>query len=162
MGWRAMQAEDLGAVAALAAAIHPAHPEDPDVFAERLCLYPQGCIVLIDAGAVVGYALAHPWLRAAPPALNTRLVTLPTRADCLYLHDIAVLRASRGRGAARAALALLAGLARGEGLPLLALIAIPGTRDFWRRQGFAVVPRPALAAKLASYGPGARFMERAA
>jgi GNAT superfamily N-acetyltransferase len=162
MAWRTMRQEDLAQACAIADEVHPAHPEDPEVFAERLALYPQGCIALDAGGRVMGYALAHPWLRAAPPALNARLATLPARADCLYVHDIAILPAARRRGAARAALQELDALAGREGLPLLALVAIPGTRAFWRGQGFAVVDRPALAAKLASYGTGARFMERAA
>ena len=162
MAWRSMRQEDLAQACAIADDVHPAHLEDAEVFAERLALYPQGCLVLDAGGRVSGYALAHPWLRAAPPALNTRLATLPARADCLYVHDIAILPAARRRGAARAALQELDALAEREGLPLLALVAIPGTRAFWRGQGFAVVDRPALAAKLASYGTGARFMERAA
>ena len=162
MAWRSMRQEDLAQACAIADEVHPAHPEDAEVFAERLALYPQGCLVLEAGGHVAGYALAHPWLRAAPPALNARLATLPARADCLYVHDIAIQPASRRRGAARAALQELDALAGREGLPLLALVAIPGTRAFWRGQGFAVVDRPALAAKLASYGTGARFMERAA
>lgn len=162
MGWRPMRHEDLAQACAIADEVHSAHPEDAEVFAERLALYPRGCLVLEAGGQVAGYALAHPWLRAAPPALNTRLATLPARADCLYVHDIAILATARRRGAARAAMDALAGLAELEGLPLMALVAIPGTRAFWRGQGFAVVDRPALAAKLASYGTGARFMERAA
>ena len=162
MAWRSMRQEDLARVCAIADEVHPAHPEDAEVFAERLALYPEGCLVLEAGGHVAGYALAHPWMRAAPPALDTRLVTLPARADCLHVHDIAILPGARGRGAARAVLQELAVLAMREGLPILALVAIPGTRAFWRGQGFAVVDRPALAAKLASYGTGARFMERPA
>jgi len=162
MAWRAMRQEDLAQACAIADEVHAAYPEDPEVFAERLALYPGGCLVLESGGRVAGYALAHPWMRAAPPALNARLATLPARADCLHVHDIAILPSARRCGAARAALQELAALAAREALPILALVAIPGTRAFWRGQGFAVVERPALAAKLASYGTGARFMERPA
>ncbi|MBM3479819.1 MAG: GNAT family N-acetyltransferase [Alphaproteobacteria bacterium] len=124
MAWRAMRQEDLAQACAIADEVHAAHPEDPEVFAERLALYPGGCLVLESGGRVAGYALAHPWMRAA-------------------LQELAALAAR-------------------EALPILALVAIPGTRAFWHGQGFAVVERPALAAKLASYGTGARFMERPA
>lgn len=162
MAWRPMRQEDLAQACAIADEVHRAHPEDAEVFADRLALFPQGCLVLEAGGRVAGYTLAHPGLRAAPPALNARLAILPARADCLHVHDIAILPGARGRGAARAAMEMLSALAAREGLPLLALVAIPGTRAFWRGQGFVVVDRPALAAKLASYGAGSRFMERAA
>ncbi|MFM8988189.1 MAG: GNAT family N-acetyltransferase [Alphaproteobacteria bacterium] len=162
MAWRAMRQEDLAQACAIADEVHAAYPEDPEVYAERLARYPGGCLVLESGGRVAGYALAHPWMRAAPPALNARLATLPARADCLHVHDIAILPRARRRGAAREALAALAALAAREDLPLLALVAIQGTRAFWQGQGFAVVDRPALAAKLAGYGTGARCMERPA
>jgi GNAT superfamily N-acetyltransferase len=151
---------DLAAVAALARLVHAAHPERDAVFAERLALFAPGCLVLAGAGRVQGYAIAHPWRRAAPPALDTLLGALPRRPDCLYLHDIALGPAARGAGAAAAALELLAALARDARLARIALVAIPGTEGFWRRQGFAPVARPDLAAKLASYGAGACAMER--
>jgi GNAT superfamily N-acetyltransferase len=158
--WRAMKPADLPAVAALAAAIHVAHPEEDAVFAERLALFPAGCLVLESPGGVAGYVLAHPWRRLAPPALNTRLGALPADADCLYLHDVALAPSARGRGAAAAALARLDALARTSHLPCIALIAVGGTMAFWTRQGFVAVDAPSLAAKLRSYDAGARLMQR--
>lgn len=158
--WRAMTPPDLPAVAALAAAIHVAHPEDDAVFAERLALFPAGCLVLEEAGEIAGYVLAHPWRRLAPPPLDTLLGALPADADCLYLHDVALAPAARGRGAAAAVLERLATLARESHLPGIALVAVCGTPPFWIRQGFVAVDAPSLAAKLASYGAGARLMER--
>lgn len=160
--WRAMTSADLPAVTALAAVIHVDHPEDDAVFAERLALFPAGCLVLGDAGVVAGYVLAHPWRRLAPPALNTRLGALPADPDCLYLHDIALAPAARGRGAAAGALARLVALARESRLRCIALVAIAGTAPFWTRQGFVPVDEPSLAAKLAGYGAGARLMQRPA
>jgi GNAT superfamily N-acetyltransferase len=158
--WRAMGQADLAAVATLARAVHAAYPERDAVFAERLALFARGCLVLERAGRVQGYAIAHPWRRAAPPALDTLLGALPRRPDCLYLHDVALRPAARGAGASRVALARLAAVARRDGLARIALVALPGTEGFWRRHGFAPVARPRLAAKLASYGAGACAMER--
>lgn len=158
--WRAMTPSDLPAVARLADAIHVDHPEDAGVLAERLALFPAGCLVLEPSGIVAGYVLAHPWRLLSPPALNTRLGTLPAEADCLYLHDIALAPAARGHGAAAAALELIVARARASHLPRIALIAIAGTGPFWTRQGFIPVDAPSLAAKLASYDAGARLMQR--
>jgi GNAT superfamily N-acetyltransferase len=153
-----MTVADLPQVRAIAEQVHPNHPEDPAIFAERLTLYPAGCLVLPDGSGLAGYALAHPWLPGQPPALNSLLHRLPAMPGTFYLHDLALLPAARGGGVGRAALALLAAQARREGLPGLSLVAVGNSAGFWQRHGFRPVPDPALAAKLASYGPGARFM----
>lgn len=155
-----MSAADLPAVLAVAAVVHPGYPEDEAVFAERLRLYPDGCIVLEQEGCPIGYVVAHPWHRAAPPALNSLLGELPSQASCFYIHDLALLPQARGSGAGGMVVDRLAGIAARAGLPRLALVAIDGSSGFWRRQGFRAVHEPALAEKLASYDDAARYMER--
>ncbi len=159
--WRAMTAGDLGAVATIAREVHAAHPERDDVFAERLALFAPGCLVLSRAEAALGYAIAHPWLRRDPPALDTLLGALPARPDCLYLHDVALRPVARGAGWGAVLVKRLVQLARREGLARLALVALSGTASFWRAQGFVPASPPAPAAKLAGYGGGALAMQRA-
>lgn len=125
-----MTASDLPEVSRIAGLVHPDFPEDDAVFAERLALFPAGCLVL-PAG---GYLLAHPWTRGCPPALNSRLGALPARPDTLYLHDIALLPAARGRGAGEAALRRVEALARPFGE--VSLVAVGGSAGFWGRMGF--------------------------
>lgn len=156
-----MTATDLPAVLAVAAVVHPDYPEDETVFAERLRLFPQGCLVLEGADGPIGYVIAHPWQRAAPPALNSLLRELPSQASCFYIHDLALLPQARGSGAGGVVAARLAEIAADAGLSCLALVAIEGSSGFWRRQGFRAVHEPALAEKLASYDDAARYMERA-
>jgi len=158
--WRPMQPADLAAVNVLAAVIHPDYPEDEGVFAERLRLYPQGCRVLERDGRVAAYAVSHPWLDRAPPALNALLGELPARPSTYYLHDIALLPELRGSGASVQVVVSLIGQARSEQLPSLSLIAVNGSAGFWQRQGFEAVVSNALAEKLRSYGEDARFMMR--
>ncbi|MEJ1976896.1 MAG: hypothetical protein WDN49_13095 [Acetobacteraceae bacterium] len=55
----------------------PLYPEEPAVLAERLQLYPAGCLVLQVGQGIAGYAVSHPWLFGRPPALNARLEGLP-------------------------------------------------------------------------------------
>ena len=76
--WRAMEAADLAAVERVAAHVHPDYPEDEAVFAERLSLCPEGCLVLArPLGDPCGYVVAHPWRLGQPPALNSLLGALP-------------------------------------------------------------------------------------
>jgi GNAT superfamily N-acetyltransferase len=159
MRWCPMAVACLPAVLALADAVHPDHPEDREVFTERLALHPAGCLVLEADGEVCGYALAHPWSIAAPPALNTRLGRLPARPDTLHLHDIALIPALRGAGQAAAALEVLLGQAQALGLSRATLVAIAGKQDYWVRRGFHPLV-PSDPASLRSYGAGAGFMAR--
>lgn len=158
--WRPMTPQDLSRVAALADAIHPAYPEDPAVFAERLRLYPHGCHVLAGAGDLIGYALTHPWRMAEPPPLNARLGAIPQDASTYYVHDVALLPAARGRGYASQLVGLLARHARAAGFGNLSLVAVNGSGGFWERLGFRASAVPGLDGKLSSYGSDAMLMVR--
>ena len=153
--------EDVAGISAVAAAVHPCHPERDAVFAERLRLFPQGCRVLAQRG-VGGYLLSHPWVLGRPPALDTLIHALPARPDTFYVHDLALLPELRGCGHAGAAVRHAVRLARRLALPTLSLTAVSGTEAFWRRFGFEPHDGPALAAALAGYGGGAAYMVRAA
>lgn len=156
-----MAAADLDAVAALALVAFPDHYEGRACFANRLALHPTGCFVLADeVGAVRGYMVAYPWRAGEAPALNTLVDDLPADADLLYLHDLALHPDVRGRGWSRPAVERLADDAREAGWPALALVAVNDAAPFWARHGFAVEESPAMTRKLASYGPGARYMVR--
>lgn len=158
--WRLAHAEDLDAISAIAARIHPDLPERPDVLAEKMRLYPDGCRVLIAGDEIAGYGLAHPWMLHRIPPLNGFLDRLPDAADCLYVHDVAVLPDARG-GAARAYVAEIEQLARGSGIATLALVSVYDTRGFWERLGFGpITTDAALRNKLASYGASATYMLR--
>ncbi|QCI65228.1 GNAT family N-acetyltransferase [Phreatobacter stygius] len=158
--WRPMRPGDLGRVAAIAAEVHPDFPEDDAVFAERLALYPEGCLMLEAAGSPAGYVVSHPWRSGQLPALNALLTKLPDDRSTYYIHDLALLPAARGSGAASAIVAILVGQAVAEGLPDLSLVAVNNSQGFWQRHGFSVVTDPALADKLASYDAAARLMVR--
>jgi GNAT superfamily N-acetyltransferase len=156
--WRSMTADDLDAVGAMAAEVHPDLPERPEVFAEKLLLFRQGCFVLDSQAGAVGYAFAHPWrLRAIPP-LDGFLTEIPPSANCLYLHDSVVLPAARGQAAAARLVDLLRAVAVKTQLPWLALVSVYGTWRLWGRFGFAPVEDAALAEKLVSYGETALYM----
>lgn len=158
--WRPMRNSDLGRVSAIAASVHPDFPEDDAVFAERLALHPAGCFMLEAADQPAGYLLSHPWRFGQLPALNALLGRLPDAPSTYYLHDVALLPAARGSGAASAIVAALVSHAAGQGLPNLSLVAVNGSQGFWQRHGFSVHADPALADKLASYDADARLMVR--
>jgi GNAT superfamily N-acetyltransferase len=159
MPWRPMTPQDLDQVQALAEVIHVSHPEDPDVLAERQRLYPQGCLMLIEDGRAIGYALTHPW-RGEPPPLNRLLREIPACATAYYIHDVALLPEARGQGHAAQIIARVTAHAREAGFGRLSLVAVNQSQSFWEKAGFRVIADPGFDAKLASYGPGAVLMMR--
>ncbi len=158
--WRPMAEGDIDAVERIAGLIHPSFHERPEVFVERLALFPAGSLIADAPEGPVGYAVAHPWLLGRPPALDSLLGAIPPAADCLYLHDVAILPAARGRKLTERLVGRLRQLAAELGLHRLALTSVNATAVMWARYGFATVaPDAALAAKLATYGDDAVYME---
>ncbi|WP_445501852.1 GNAT family N-acetyltransferase [Microvirga sp. G4-2] len=160
MPWRPMTAQDLARAQILADTIHIDHPEDAEVFAERLRLYPQGCLALEEGGRLIGYALTHPWHFGKPPALNSLLGEIPHDATTYYVHDVALLPEARGKGYAAQVAQKLAHHAEGAGFSNLSLVAVNNSQGFWERLGFRTRNVPGLEEKLLSYGPDAGLMVR--
>jgi len=158
--WRPMRPGDIDAVVEIARLSFPDHPEDRACFENRLALYPRGCFVLAGAGPAQGYLIAYPWRADAAPALNSLVEGLPADAELIYLHDLALHPEARGGGTAGAIVERLAAQAAGDGWPAVALVAVNDAAAFWARRGFEVCDPPGMADKLASYGPGARYMVR--
>jgi len=156
-----MAPADLPAVMRIAAVVHPSYPEDEAVLAERLQLASEGCHVLAgEDGGLLGYLVSHPWPVGTVPALNSLLGAIPPGAGNWYIHDLALLPAGRGGGAAGRIVAQIAERAMRAGFASLALVAVNDSTGFWQRQGFREVHDPALARKLASYDDAARYMRR--
>lgn len=143
-----MRADDLAAVNAVADVVHVNYPEDPAVFANRLELFPAGCRMAEEDGQVLGYCIAHPGTVGEPPPLDTVLPALPAGADCLYIHDVALLPAARGRHLGVALARLMEDVARAHGFDRIALTAVNNSDGFWGALGYEIRP----CAKLASYG----------
>jgi GNAT superfamily N-acetyltransferase len=160
VSWRPMMPSDLAAVSAIAARVHPEYPEDDAVFAERLALYPAGCLVLMNVTEALGYLISHPWYLGRPPALNALLGALPAPATTYYLHDLALLPDARGSGAAAAIVATLIRHAADQRHQNISLVAVNNSVQFWLRQGFRIHDDAALTARLSSYDAQARYLLR--
>jgi GNAT superfamily N-acetyltransferase len=157
--WRPMTPDDIHAVDEIGGIVHPNYPEDIAVLKNRLALFPAGCFVADGEDARLGYAVSHPSVIGRPAPLNTVIDALPQEADCLFLHDIALTEASRGRGLGRSLLEKLTDVATSRGFARLGLVSVNNSRAYWQAQGFRVLaPNDALAAKLASYEADAAYM----
>ncbi|KAK0668059.1 hypothetical protein QBC41DRAFT_128877 [Cercophora samala] len=159
VSWRPMSGKDVSAVMLIADEIHPGLPERASVFAERVDLFPEGCLVLATGDDVYGYIISHPIQRRCPPALDTLLAEIPRAADQYYIHDLAILPSCQGHGFAADGIKKVLGVARSY--RSTCLISVYGTFSFWRRFGFERGTDDAgMSAKLDGYGKDATYLER--
>ena len=158
---RPLELADLPAALAIQSETYPAFLlEDERAFASRLDLAASYCLAATHDGALIAYLLAHGWPRQAPPAVGT-VLGADAASEVLFIHDLAVSPARRGSGIGRILVARAFELAAGDGLETAELIAVEGAASYWRTLGFAEAATSAdLAAKVAAYGPRARWMTR--
>jgi GNAT superfamily N-acetyltransferase len=153
--WEPMTHADLDSINRIADAVHVSLPEKPEVFAEKLNLFPRGCCKLVSNGHIVGYGISHPWMLYSIPLLDAFLESIPIHPDCLYVHDCVVLPESRGRGCAGQYINLIKTLAIELGISNLACVSVYGTHCLWGRFGFVIDGTPI---NLASYGTSPYYM----
>ena len=158
--WRQMTEGDIPAVLEIQEEAYPWHQEMREIFEDRLKVYPQGCLVLDGAEGLDGYILSHPWTADSPPALDSKLGTLPERPTTYYLHDLALLSSAYGQGNGARVVRHLAETAGAAGFDTMSLVAVNQSQPFWERHGFSVRTTPELKKKLESYGRDAVFMTR--
>jgi GNAT superfamily N-acetyltransferase len=160
---RPMQPDDLPGVLALQQGCYAAAFHEPlAAFASKLSASPDSCWVLVRGDMLCAYLVCLPIEGDQLPPLHAAHWSAPERPDWLYLHDMAVSPAERGTGAAQALLAQAFEWARQRQLPETGLIAVQGSVPFWSKLGFQLLEDPARVgpAKLATFGPDARFMRR--
>ena len=157
--WRNLTLDDIEGLLRVADQVHPDLPESDYVFAERVKLFPQGCLALVEDGEVCGYAISHPIRNRQPPNLDSLLGEIAPDADQYYIHDVAVLPRFRGQGFAAEAIKKLLEIAKHY--PTTCLVSVYGTAPFWGRFGFTPEPvNSALAEKLRNYGDDATYLSR--
>jgi GNAT superfamily N-acetyltransferase len=131
-----MQHQDLATVSDLANRIHVSYPERPEIFEEKLRLFPHGCFSLQDDASIAGYCLSHPWTRGLPPALDRFLGALPRAPNTYFIHDLAIDERARGTGLTASLLPMLTAVARLHRLSHMSLVAVNNREGFWRKAGF--------------------------
>ncbi|CAH0041140.1 unnamed protein product [Clonostachys rhizophaga] len=155
--WRGMTNADIEGVLRVASEIHPDLPESASVFAERLSIFPDGCLVLALGDDICGYAVSHPIRTGHPPALDHQIGEIAPDADQYYIHDLAILPRVRTRGLGAQCIEKL--LLVADGYQTTCLISVYNSASFWGRFGF--IPEPTdtvLAAKIRGYGQYAVYL----
>lgn len=162
---RPLTAADLPQALAIQSLAYPAFlREDAAAFASRLTLRQSYCLAATRAEArgetLIAYLLAHGWPSGSPPAIGM-ILSEPDRCTVLFIHDLAVAPGGRGTAIGKRLIDVATVAAARQGLARAELIAVEGAAPYWQRLGFAEETiSPALAAKVAAYGPAARWMTR--
>jgi ribosomal protein S18 acetylase RimI-like enzyme len=156
--WLPLELADLDQVNEIADRIHTGLPERPEVFAEKVRLFSDGCRKLVSKGKMVGYGISHTWTLFSIPPLDEFLVSLPQKPECIYIHDVVVLPEARGQRAANQYVSYIKSLAEQRSIASLALVSVYGTDILWERFGFRSVQNDELKCKLTSYGETAKYM----
>jgi GNAT superfamily N-acetyltransferase len=107
--------------------------ESEETFACKLLLFPEGCLGAFEDGRLVAYVFSHPWSSGEFVPLHTSLDSLPETADCVYIHDLAVLPSWRRRGIADRLLSTLFDLAHTYRIERVALVAVNNSERYWEK-----------------------------
>jgi GNAT superfamily N-acetyltransferase len=158
--WRPLDISDIPHLNRIADLVHVELPERHDIPEEKFRLFPQGCFGLHSEGGLIGYGVSHPWMLYSIPPLDRLLGALPAQADCLYIHDVAILPEFRGLRLADRLVEQLTSVAESEKLRAMALVSVYGADVFWSRFGFRQASTPDITERLRSYGPTARYLIR--
>lgn len=158
---RPLTPDDLPAAMAIQSAVFEAFLVEPaDAFASRLDVRVPVCFAAEREGELLGYVLAHGWPRRSPPPVGM-VLSPDTPSEALFIHDLAVGPAGRGLGLGEKLVEAAFALAARHTLTIAELIAVDGAAQYWRKLGFAEEPvSEELRAKVAGYGPRARWMTR--
>ncbi len=133
-------------------------PESEVVMRSKSACGPSTSFVAVDQNlAVVAYCLAHPYPLNRIAVLGaTDLSALPP-TDNIFVHDLAVQKATVGRGVAQALFNHLTSVARSLGYRSMSLVAVQQAASFWTKMGFT----PSMQATInESYTADATFMTK--
>ena len=159
---RAMQVLDIPAVMSIQEESYAVEVlEDEAVIRARLAACPQLAWVAEDDQGVCGYLFGYHSRVGNVTPLDGDFEH-HAKADCLYLHDLAVSRRASGRGIGPALVKRNLAQARTQKLRYSALVSVQESEAFWSRLGYAAHTElePPQVDNLASYQIPAVYMVR--
>ena len=135
--------------------------ESEGAFLAKLNASPASCFIALMAESPVGYLVAVPAEAGCLLPLNSQAYSVPSGANALYLHDLAVHPTVRGLGVAAALIEAYFKSLKQLKLQFACLTAVNESSEFWRRYGFRkVVPINSSSEQMATYGEGAQYMSQ--
>lgn len=134
---RPMRAIDLAAVDSIQAQAYSGYfLESAEVIAQRFYASPATAWVAEREGKVCAYLVAYWSLIGKINPLNAPFAQVDD-ANCLYLHDLALLKSAQGLGVARALVQLATDYALQHSADAIALLSVQNSKKFWQGFGFS-------------------------
>lgn len=134
---RAMIASDLKAIELIQAEAYAGYfLESADVIAQRFNLSPSTAWVAEREGDVCAYLVGY-WSKVGKINPLNAPFTLAENANCLYLHDLALLKVAQGFGVGRKLIQAATDYALQEAAEAIALLSVQNSKDFWQGFGFS-------------------------
>ena len=141
-------------------AFPPELVESKAAFTVKLHAFPTGCLAAKVDNKTVGYLFTIPWLKNLVIEVNASDLSQPGKADCLYIHDLAIDPQFRGMKLGNALVAEARKMAQENGFAWMTLVAVRGADRYWEKFDFVVQEELSAEnqAKLSDYGSDAVYM----
>jgi GNAT superfamily N-acetyltransferase len=134
---RPMIASDLTAVEVIQAEAYAGYfLESADIIAQRFNLSPTTAWVAEQKGDVCAYLVGYWSVVGKINPLNA-LFSHVENANCLYLHDLALLKTAQGFGIERKLIQAATDYALQEAANAIALLSVQNSKAFWQGFGFS-------------------------
>lgn len=131
---RPMAVSDLIAVEDIQSEVYAGYfLESADVIAQRFRLSPTTAWVAEHEGQVCAYLVGYWSIVGKINPLNA-VFTLSKNANCLYLHDLALLKSAQGFGVGKRLVETAIAHALKNSVQAIALLSVQNSEAFW--QGF--------------------------
>ena len=134
---RPMIASDLKAIEVIQADAYAGYfLESPDVIAQRFTLSPTTAWVAEREGDVCAYLVGYWSMVGKINPLNSPFSHVEN-ANCLYLHDLALLKTAQGLGVGRKLIEAATQHALQQTTAAIALLSVQNSKAFWQGFGFS-------------------------
>jgi len=136
---RKMSADDLAAVMRIQEDAYARHfLESPDIIAQRFNLSPDTAWVAERNLEVCAYLVGY-WSQVGKVNPLHAPFSVVENADCLYLHDLALLASAQGSGLAKKLIEIATEYAIQSSVKSLALLSVQNSKAFWQKFGFVEI-----------------------
>lgn len=134
---RPMIASDLTAIEIIQAEAYAGYfLESADIIAQRFNLSPTTAWVAEREGNVCAYLVGYWSILGKINPLNAPFVHVEN-ANCLYLHDLALLKIAQGFGVGRKLIQAATDHALQNAANAIALLSVQNSKAFWQGFGFS-------------------------
>ena len=110
--------------------------EKRECFLHKVEIFRRGCLGALLEGGLVGYGFFHPWISNWPIPLNDTTFLIPAEANCIYIHDVAVVPDRRASKCGAKLIEQVVETGQELGLYTYALVAVQNSESYWKRWGF--------------------------